>query len=82
MGVTLPELEAEDWRKLLAAGRESFTQANGRAVAAAGGSGLLARSAAVRRGVNVVIFPGVCAGDCLEVVEGVKLEKLGVRTKI
>jgi RES domain-containing protein len=82
MGVTLPELGAEDWRKLQAAGKESFTQAIGRAVAAAGGSGLLSRSAAVYRGVNVAVFPGVCATDRLEVVEGAKLEKLGTRTKI
>jgi RES domain-containing protein len=80
-GVSLAELAAEDWRKLLAAGKESFTQAIGRAVAAADGSGLLARSAAVPRGVNVAIFPGVCAGDHLEVVEGAKLEKLAARTK-
>jgi RES domain-containing protein len=82
LDLTLKELGAEDWRKLLAAGKESFTQAFGRAVTAAGGSGLLARSAAVRRGVNVVIFPGVCAADHLEVVEGRKLEKLGVRPKV
>lgn len=81
MGVSLNELAAEDWRKLLAAGKESFTQAIGRAVAAADGSGLLARSAAVPRGVNVAIFPGVCAGDHLEVVEGAKLEKLAARSK-
>lgn len=82
LDVTLTELAAEDWRKLLAAGKESFTQAIGRAVAAAGGSGLLARSATVHRGVNVVIFPGACAADRLEVVEGARLEKLGARTKV
>ncbi len=82
LGVTLAELGAEDWRKVQAAGKESFTQALGRAVAATGGSGLLARSAAVNRGVNVVVFPHACAGDHLEVVEGAKLEKLGVRTKV
>jgi RES domain-containing protein len=82
LDVTLAELRAEEWRKLLAAGKESFTQALGRAVAAADGSGLLARSAAVRQGVNVVIFPRICAGDHLELVEGKKLEKLGVRTKV
>jgi len=69
------------WRKLLAAGWESFTQAIGRAVAASGGSGLLARSTAMRLGVNVVIFPGICASDCLEIVEGKKLEKLNVRLR-
>ena len=82
LDLSLKELGAEDWRKLLAAGKESFTQALGRAVAAAGGSGLLARSAAVKRGVNVVIFPGVCAADQLEIVGGRKLEKLGVRTRV
>jgi RES domain-containing protein len=82
LDLTVAELAAEDWRKLLAAGKESLTQVLGRAVAAAGGSGLLARSAAVKRGVNVVIFPGVRAADHLEVVEGRKLEKLGVRTKV
>src|SRR5688572_16528876 len=51
LDVTLAELAAEDWRKLLAAGKESFTQAIGRAVAAAAASGLLARSAAVPRGI-------------------------------
>jgi RES domain-containing protein len=80
--VTLAELAAEDWRKLLAAGKESFTHALGRAVAATNGSGLLCRSAAVRRGLNVVIFPGHCATDRLEVVEGLKLEKLVGRTKV
>jgi RES domain-containing protein len=82
MSVTLEELGSEDWRKLQAAGKESFTQAIGRAVAAAGGSGLLSRSAAVHRGVNVTIFPGACAADHLEVVEGAKLDKLGVKTKV
>jgi RES domain-containing protein len=79
MDMTLAELAAEDWRKLLAAGKESFTQALGRAVAAVGGSGLLVRSAAVHLGVNVIIFPGACAGDRLAVVEGAKLENLGIR---
>ena len=82
MEVTLTELGSEDWRKLQAAGKESFTQAIGRAVIAAGGSGLLSRSAAVPRGVNVAIFPGVCAADHLELVEGAKLEKLAVRIKV
>ncbi len=82
MNVTPADLGAEDWRKLQAAGKESFTQAIGRAVAAAGGSGLLSRSAAVPRGVNVAIFPGACAGDRLEVVDGAKLEQLGVKTRI
>jgi RES domain-containing protein len=81
LDVTLMELAAEDWRKLLAVGKESFTQALGRAVAATGGSGLLARSAAVRRGVNVVIFRGVCPGDELQIVDAAKLDQLGVKLK-
>lgn len=82
LDLTLTEIGAEDWRRLQAAGKESFTQALGRAVAAANGSGLLARSAAVHRGVNVIVFPGVRAGDRLEIVDGKKLEKLGTRTKV
>ena len=76
LGITLRELSAEDWRKLQAAGRESFTQAIGRAVSSADGSGLLARSAAVQRGVNVVIFPGNCESKNVSVVEGEKLAAL------
>jgi RES domain-containing protein len=81
LDVTLIELAAEDWRKLLAVGKESFTQALGRAVAATGGSGQPARSAAVRRGVNVVIFRGVCPGDELQIVDAAKLDQLGVKLK-
>ncbi len=81
IGVTLQELAAEDWRKLQEAGKESFTQTLGRAVAEAGGSGILARSAAVRGGVNVVVFPGVCTADRLKVVEGHRLQRLASRTK-
>ncbi|MBI2925080.1 MAG: RES family NAD+ phosphorylase [Verrucomicrobia bacterium] len=81
LGFTLSELAAEDWRKLLAAGRESLTQSIGRAVAASGGSGLLARSAAVHRGVNVVVFPGLVVRDRLAVVEGQKFEQLALRSR-
>ena len=80
MGVTMVELGAEDWRKLQAAGKESFTQAIGRAVAATGGSGLLSPSAAVPRGINVTVFPRVAGAGQLKVVDGAKLEKLGGRT--
>jgi RES domain-containing protein len=79
--VTLAELGSEDWRKLQNAGKESFTQAIGRAVAVVGGSGLLARSAAIPQGMNVVIFPGAVASDRLEVMDGIKLEALGFRPK-
>lgn len=81
LGVTLEELRAEDWRKLLEAGQESFTQALGRAVAASGGSGLLARSVAVLRGVTVAVYPGACPGDHSAIVEGEKLARLAGRTR-
>ncbi len=82
LDLTLSELAAEDWRKLQAAGKESLTQVIGRAVAETNGSGLLARSATVHRGVNVVIFPSTCRGDRMTVVEGNKLDKLGGRKKV
>jgi len=43
---------------------------------------MIARSAAVRRGDNVVVFPGACRSDWLAVVEADKLERLGVRIKV
>jgi RES domain-containing protein len=77
LGVTLTELRAEDWRKLLESGRESFTQALGRVAFRAGASGLLARSAAVFAGVNGAVFPGnLRKGEGLAVVEGEKLRRL------
>ncbi len=76
LGVTLTELTAEDWRKLLESGRESFTQALGRAAFQAGAGGILARSAAAA-GVNGVVFPGnLGKGESLAVVEGEKLRRL------
>jgi len=79
LGVTLTELTAEDWRKLLESGRESFTQALGRAAFQAGASGILARSAAAS-GVNVAVFPGnLGRGESLAVVEGKKLRWLAPR---
>ncbi len=81
LGVTLKELEAEDWRKLLQAGQESSSQALGRAGVAMGASGLLVRSAAVPLGINVVVFPRAHPGDRMKVVEGEKLARLGVRLR-
>jgi RES domain-containing protein len=57
LGVTLNELRQEDWRKLQNQGFESLTQALGRAAFSAGAEGLLAPSARVASGVNVVFFP-------------------------
>ena len=58
LGVSDEELRREDWRKVQEQGFESFTQALGRAIFAAEGEGLLARSARVENGVNVAYFPG------------------------
>ena len=75
------DLAAEDWRKLQFAGEESLTQAIGRAVAEARGSGILAPSVTLAHGVTVAIYPGICPGDQLQVVEGDKLDRIGVRKK-
>ncbi|MEO7699608.1 MAG: RES family NAD+ phosphorylase [Opitutus sp.] len=81
LGVTLKELAAEDWRKLLAAGQESSSQALGRAGAANGASGMLVRSATVPQGINVAVFPTAHRDDRMKVVEGEKLARLGVRLR-
>lgn len=80
LGLNLVELQAEDWRKLTDSGKESLTQALGRAVQVTEGSGLLARSAACDGGVNVVLFPGnLQPGESLRVVEEGKLRLLAKR---
>ena len=77
LGVTLKELATEDWRKLMQAGKESSSQALGRAGAAYGASGLLVRSAAVSLGINVAVFPRAHRDDRMKVVEADKLARLG-----
>jgi RES domain-containing protein len=57
LGVTEEELRREDWRKVQEQGFESLTQALGRALFAAKGEGLVARSARVENGINVAYFP-------------------------
>lgn len=81
LGVTLKELAAEDWRKLMQAGRESSSQALGRAAADVGASGLLVKSAAVARGINVVVFPRAHGDDRMNVVESEKLARMGVKLR-
>jgi len=78
LGITLAELAQEDWRKLLQSGQESLSQALGRATAEVGASGVLVRSAAIRKAHNVVIFPP--AGH-LSVIEGAALSRLTKATK-
>lgn len=53
----------------------------GRAAAVVGASGLLVRSAAMARGINVVVFPQAHRDDRLKVVEAEKLARLGVRLR-
>jgi hypothetical protein len=48
---------AEDWRKVNEAGHESQSQAFGRAAHDVGAEALLAPSARIRGGVNLVYFP-------------------------
>jgi RES domain-containing protein len=55
--LSLDELLAEDWRKVNDAGHESQSQAFGRAVYDVGAEALLAPSARVPGGVNLVYFP-------------------------
>ena len=51
------ELLAEDWRQINDAGHESQSQAFGRATHDVGAEALLAPSARVRGGINLVYFP-------------------------
>lgn len=55
--IGLEELLTEDWRKVNDAGHEALSQALGRAAYANGAEGLLAPSARVAGGTNVVYFP-------------------------
>ena len=55
--VSLRDLLECDWRADVDAGRESLTQAVGRAAAGAGVAGLVLPSAAEPGGVNLAIFP-------------------------
>ena len=50
-------MQAEDWRKTQETGRESLTQAIGRAIFANRGEGLLVPSARVPGGANMAYFP-------------------------
>ena len=81
IGGNAEDTTLEDWRKLMQAGKESSSQALGRAAVGNGASGLLVRSAAVSSGINVAVFPHVHRDDRMKVVEGEKLARLGVRLR-
>ena len=57
LGFRLDELTGEDWHAIQMAGEESWTQAIGRGCRWVGFEGLIAPSARLRRGKNVVVFP-------------------------
>ena len=77
LDITLELLSQEDWRKIQEQRRESFTQTLGRAVFENGGEGLLAPSARIPGGVNVVYFPGNKQGASVaRVYESEKLDRL------
>ena len=77
LGITIDELRTEDWRKVQEDGRESFTQAIGRAVFSSGGEGVCVPSGRVPGGVNVVYFPqNHRAASRVVVLESEKLERV------
>lgn len=58
------------------AGKESLSQALGRAAVGNGASGLFVRSAAVPSGISVAVFPRIHRDDQMEVLKGAKLARL------
>jgi len=77
LAISLEELQAEDWRKVQEEQAESLTQAIGRAVFVNRGEGLLAPSARIPLGVNVVYFPqNHQTGSSVKVLDAEKLERL------
>ena len=79
LGVTEEELQQEDWRKVQGQGFESFTQALGRAVFAAKGEGLVARSPRVEKGTNMAYFPqNKQRGSKVRLWEAQELRDLGL----
>lgn len=77
LGLTLDALREEDWRKTQETGRESFTQALGRAVFENEGEGLLAPSARIPDGINLAYFPeNQRSGSRVTVLESEKLDRV------
>lgn len=72
----LDELLTEDWRKINDAGHESQSQAFGRAAHDVGAEGLLAPSARIPAGANIVYFPeSVCGSDKAEILGREELQR-------
>jgi len=79
LGVSDEELRREDWRKVQEQGFESLTQTLGRAAFTAKAEGLLALSARVPKGVNVVYFPqNRLRSSRVRLWEAQKLQDLGL----
>lgn len=79
LGISQKELRREDWRKVQEQGIESLSQTLGRAVFAAHGEGLLARSARVKNGINAAYFPeNKSCGSKIHVCQAQQLRDLGL----
>ena len=77
LGLNWDEFGGEDWRRMQEMGRESATQAFGRALVECGVSALLTPSARVPKAVNVVYFPdNKKASDEARVCESEKLDRI------
>jgi len=57
LGVSVNKIKTSDWRKAINAGKESVTQAIGRAAVESGLEALLVPSMHADKDFNVVIFP-------------------------
>lgn len=78
LGITLKELQHEDWEKLQDRGTESLSQALGRAAFDLGAEAVMIPSFAHRGGVNVAWFPrNKVKGSGASIHEGSKLPKAG-----
>lgn len=74
LGVTLPELQAEDWEALQSNGIESLGQSLGRAAFRTKAEGVIIPSFAHNDGINIAFFPkNRLAGSTVKIVEGEKL---------
>ena len=80
LGLVVDDFRREDWRKVQAQGGESLSQCFGRAVFESGANALLAPSARVPGGVNIVYLPEnrggvnearVCEPEKLDRIKGV-----------
>jgi len=81
LGITLKELQHEDWEKLQDHGTEALSQALGRAASATGAEAVIIPSFAHWRGVNLAWFPAnKIKGSVCSIHEGSKLPKVERRT--